>query len=104
MTPLQGTGGGAVTTQSEGWSGQRFIAFLVTAIIITGQALLFAKVAVVENVQMSVIQFTCMLGASLILGRTFVHVMEAWASTKLGGKVESKTVTTESTIVKEPPK
>lgn len=70
----------ATTTQSTGSTGARFWAFLATCIILNGTLIIAKKADTSIELSKLVIEFEAVTGMIVILGRTGVHLAEAWAS------------------------
>lgn len=102
MTPIKGTGDGGLTQQSSGFNGQRMLAFFVTILFANGTMVLAKLMSVPLELATVVIYAEVSIGAILVLGRSGVHIAEAWAQSKLG-KVESRTLV-ESSVTQTPPK
>lgn len=66
--------------QSSGVTGQRFIAFLVTVLSLNSTLALATYLNATPELAMHVIEWESIVGGVLILGRTGVHMAEAWAS------------------------
>lgn len=92
-----GTGDGRLTTQSDGWKGQRFGAFVLTALIVNGTLYMATKIMSPIEITHDVIYMESIVGIVLVLGRTGVHIAEAWAGSKLGTTERKSTLITEVT-------
>lgn len=95
MKVQTGTGDGGMTTQSGGWKGQRFLAFILTAIIANSTLYMATKISAPIELSKDVVYMECIVGIVLVLGRTGVHLAEAWAGSKLGTTQKTSTVISE---------
>jgi hypothetical protein len=71
-----------MTTQSRGMHGQRFAAFLGTIIALNFTMWFSTAIHASAEVASQVIVFECAIGGVLVLGRSAVHIGEAWANAK----------------------
>lgn len=91
-----------VTTQSTGLSGPQFWVTIIGMIAMNLSMLLAAKLNPPLEIVHDVIWGEGCLVITAVLGRSGVHVMEAWTASRTGSKVESKMVKSESTTTMEP--
>lgn len=68
------------TTQSVGSRGARFWSFIATCIVLNITLVLAKKTDASIELGKLVIEFEAVTGMTVILGRTGVHLAEAWAS------------------------
>ncbi len=81
---------GNVTSQSEGCiRSQRFWAFLFTVAALNGTLFLATKISAPQELSANVIAWECIVGIVLVLGRTGVHLAEAFAAARLGKPADS---------------
>lgn len=71
-----------MAAQSSGITGQRFIAFLVTVLSLNSTLALATYLNATPELAMHVIEWESIVGIILVLGRTGVHIAEAWANRK----------------------
>lgn len=87
------------TSQSAGARGQRFYAFLVTVLALNLTLWIATVIGAPQILAEAVIQWECIIGIVLVLGRSAKYVIDAWASMRTG-RIEEKVVT-EKTVTKE---
>lgn len=71
-----------VSNQSSGYRGQRFLAFVFTIIALNFTMWFATYINAHDNLADQVILFECVIGGTVVLGRSAVYVSEAWATAR----------------------
>lgn len=71
-----------MTTQSSGVRGQRFLAFIATIIALNFTMWFATRINAHDNIADQVILFECLIGGVVVLGRSAVHIGEAFATAR----------------------
>lgn len=94
-----GTGDGRV--QSRGMRGQRMYAFLVAVLSLNITLVIADHVEAPLELATAVVWAVVGLAAILVMGRSGVHIVEAWAASKLGTGTVTERKVEETTVTKE---